>query len=211
MDVALSNLAIDMATQHQIAQSAIAQPGMLGATQEIHSVAKAEMSGRDDLTMSVDRRQVAQNALVTDFANSQSSATMRPAQPITERQLFDYLAEIEKSGAGNLADPSALVKAAIHSLQGMLEHAEATFGEVAVPSTSNADAPLPSGAAPEMPSDQAATKTSGGNGADAAPFDEMDQTIEELKSTLLTLFSASLAVSSVTAATSSTNALIRQQ
>src|SRR5688500_3360353 len=63
----------------------------------------------------------------------------QPVQPVVERQLFDYLAEVEKSGAGHLSDPAALAKAAIHSLEGTMQQIQDTLGKAKPPAVSEGD------------------------------------------------------------------------
>lgn len=211
MEVALANLAVAMATQQQIGVGAVAQPKMLGAAQEKHAVAKAMKADRNGLTTSARQERVAQNTLVTNSANPESSAKTGPAQPITERQLFDYLAEVERSGAGQRTDPLALAKDALHSLGGAMEQFQSALGKRKVSGSSEVERPSSvEDATPEQEAEivpASATKDGGAQSWDGI----IEKMLEQYVSVSWAVFGASLATSSVSAATASVNSLVKQQ
>jgi hypothetical protein len=133
----------------------------------------------------------------------------QPVQPVVERQLFDYLAEVEKSGAGHLTDPSALAKEAIQSLEGTMQQVQKALGEAKLPAASAADAPSSAEASPELPDEAANTSTAKDAGTSFA--DSATQLLERSMSVMWAAANLEVVVSSVTAVTSSTSTLIKQQ
>jgi hypothetical protein len=126
----------------------------------------------------------------------------QPVQPVVEQQLFDYLAEVEKSGAGHLSDPAALAKAAVHSLEGTMQQIQDVLGKAKPPAAS-----------------EGGDAVSANRTADASATEDGGKSVEESASQLLdrsvsVMWAAAnleVVVSSVTAVTSSTSTLIKQQ
>lgn len=125
----------------------------------------------------------------------------QPVQPVVERQLFDYLAEVEKSGAGHLSDPAALAKAAVHSLEGTMQQIQDVLGKAKPPAASEGDA-----VSANQTADTSATKDAGTSVEESA-----SQLLERSMSVMWAAANLEVVVSSVTAVTSSTSTLIKQQ
>jgi hypothetical protein len=130
----------------------------------------------------------------------------QPVQPVVERQLFDYLAEVERSGAGHLTDPSALAQAAVQSLEGTMQQVQEALGKAKPPAASEADAATSAEASPEKAAD--ASKP---NGTGASVEESASQLLERSMSVMWAAANLEVVVSSVTAVTSSTSTLIKQQ
>lgn len=130
----------------------------------------------------------------------------QPVQPVVERQLFDYIAEVEKSGAGYLTDPSALAQSALQSLEGTMQQVQEALGKAKPPAATEAGT-LPSGETlPEKAVDAAAP-----NGTGASVEENASQLLERSMSVMWAAANLEVVVSSVTAVTSSTSTLIKQQ
>src|SRR5437016_12247799 len=106
LEATLANLTASLASQQQITAGAAAPPGnrMVGAGQEKRDAAKAGAPERRDVT-APGGQQVAQASSGANPAMAGKSSGSDKTEPIVERKLFDYLAEVEKSGGGTFADP----------------------------------------------------------------------------------------------------------
>ncbi|MCV3242953.1 hypothetical protein [Mesorhizobium sp. ZC-5] len=125
----------------------------------------------------------------------------QPVQPVVERQLFDYLAEVEKSGAGHLSDPAALAKAAVQSLEGTVQQIQDVLGKAKPPAASEGDA-----ASTNQTADASSTKDAATTVEESA-----SQLLERSMSVMWAAANLEVVVGSVTAVTSSTSTLIKQQ
>lgn len=125
----------------------------------------------------------------------------QPVQPVVERQLFDYLAEVEKSGAGHLSDPAALAKAAVQSLEGTVQQIQDVLGKAKPPAASEGDAASTNQTADASPTKDAATTVE----------ESASQLLERSMSVMWAAANLEVVVGSVTAVTSSTSTLIKQQ
>lgn len=122
----------------------------------------------------------------------------QPVQPIVERQLFDYLAEVERSGAGQLNDPAALAKAAMESVDSTMRKVQEALGKAHAPVASET-----------VQAGQA--NTPGGEAGRPSFEDSASQLLERSMSVMWAAANLEVVVSSVTAVTSSTSTLIKQQ
>jgi hypothetical protein len=134
------------------------------------------------------------------------------AQPVVEHQLFDYLVEIEKSlgGAGRFADPSTLIGAAFHSLEGIAQQAQKAFNDAnAGLSAGTGGSFAESMTAQVSPQDGAAGPD--GNGAGETVEQNAILNLDRAISVMWAAANVSIAINGLSAATSSANTLIKQQ
>jgi hypothetical protein len=208
LEVALANLTTSMATQQQIAAGAAAQPGnrMAGAAQEKQAASKSKSPERSQAA-SPAAEQAAQSASGAQSAKAGQSTKAEPTQPIVERQLFDYLTEVEKSGGGPFTDPSALFGSAVHSLEGTMQKVQKALGD-ARPPAGEADVAAGQDAAAISP--DKASDASAENAPDTRAKNA-EQLLERSISVMWAAANLEVVMSSVTAVTSSTSTLIKQQ
>jgi len=203
LEATLANLTTSLASQQQIAVGAAAQPGnrMVGAQQEKHDASKASMPERTDVATRAGQ-QVAQASPNANLATGAQSSGSQKAEPIVERKLFDYLAEVEKAGGGMISNPSALFGSAVQSLEGTMQRVQEALGKANMPTKGEADA-VKDGAA----GNTAAPATD----AENSPAKNAEQLLERSISVMWAAANLEVVTSSVTAVTSSTSTLIKQQ
>ncbi|AZN98250.1 hypothetical protein EJ066_14290 [Mesorhizobium sp. M9A.F.Ca.ET.002.03.1.2] len=202
LEATLANLTTSVASQQQITTGTAAQPGnrMVGANQEKHDAAKAAMPERGDVATRAGQ-QVAQASSGANPAMAGQSSKLERTEPVVEHKLFDYLAEVEKSGGGAFTDPSALFGSAVQSLEGTMQQVQKALGQ--------ANAPVNAETATVQ---EAAGKAapSGKEGEDATAKNA-EQLLERSISVMWAAANLEVVTSSVTAVTSSTSTLIKQQ
>ncbi|RJT41315.1 hypothetical protein D3227_05810 [Mesorhizobium waimense] len=200
LEATLANLTTSISAQQQITAGATAQPAnrMVGANQEKHDAAKVNTTERGDVATRAGQ-QVSQASSGTNPAMSGQSSKSEKTEPIVEHRLFDYLAEVEKSGGGVFTDPSALFGSAVQSLEGTMQQVQKALGQANVPVNAETAA-----------TQDAADKTSGKDGEDA-PAQNAEQLLERSISVMWAAANLEVVTSSVTAVTSSTSTLIKQQ
>jgi hypothetical protein len=134
-----------------------------------------------------------------------------PAGPTAvERQLFDYLIDLQKGmGASRIGDPSALMGTAVHSLEGMINQAQQAFAAANTRTGSAREPASPAGA--ERAADGGETSASSGEGADALAYEVLSRNLDRAVALMWAAFNATLAVNSMKAATASASTLIKQQ
>lgn len=198
LEASLASLTTSIGSQQQITAGAAAQPGsqMVGAKQEKHDAAKANVPERGDLATGAGR-QVAQASSGADPAMARQASGSERAEPIVERKLFDYLAEVERTGGGAAADPSALFGSAVQSLEGTMQQVQKALGRANTPGQTETAATQD--AAPS------------GNEAETAPAKNAQQLLERSISVMWAAANLEVVTSSVKAVTSSTSTLIKQQ
>ncbi|MDX8509434.1 hypothetical protein [Mesorhizobium captivum] len=202
LEATLANLTTGVAAQQQITAGATAQPGnrMIGAGQEKQDTAKASASESGDVTMPAGK-QVAQASSGANPAMAGQSTKSDKTEPIVERKLFDYLAEVERSGGGTFRDPSALFGSAVQSLEGTMQQVQKALGQANAP-----------GNAERAARQDAESKTaSSGKESEDAPAKNAEQLLERSISVMWAAANLEVVTSSVTAVTSSTSTLIKQQ
>ena len=203
LEATLASMTTSVASQQQIAAGTASQPGnrMVGAKQEKHDTAKAEMPERGDVAARAGQ-QVAQASSGANPAMAGQSSKAEKAEPIVERKLFDYLAEVEKAGGAVFTDPSALFGSAVQSLEGTMQQVQKALGQAHSPA--NADA----GSTQDVAASDAATP---GKEAENTPAKNAEQLLERSISVMWAAANLEVVTSSVTAVTSSTSTLIKQQ
>ncbi|TIO59788.1 MAG: hypothetical protein E5X79_14775 [Mesorhizobium sp.] len=197
----LATLTTSVTSQQQINAGAAAQPGnrMVGAGQEKHDAAKVNASERGDINTPAGQ-QVAQASSGANPAMAGQSSNSDRTEPIIEHKLFDYLAEVEKSGGGAFTDPSALFGSAVQSLEGTMQQVQKALGQANVPADAEKAAMQdPGKAAPP------------GKESDDGPAKNAEQLLERSISVMWAAANLEVVTSSVTAVTSSTSTLIKQQ
>jgi len=202
LEATLANLTASLASQQQITAGAAAPPGnrMVGAGQEKRDAAKAGAPERGDVT-APGGQQVAQASSGANPAMAGKSSGSDKTEPIVERKLFDYLAEVEKSGGGTFSDPSALLGSAVQSLEGTMQQVQKALGQANVPAN-----------AEKAAMQDAAGKTASlGKESDDSPAKNAEQLLERSISVMWAAANLEVVTSSVTAVTSSTSTLIKQQ
>ncbi|TRC93081.1 hypothetical protein FJV76_19000 [Mesorhizobium sp. WSM4303] len=202
LEATLANLTTSISSQQQITAGAAAQPGnrMVGAKQEKHDAVKVNTPERGDVATRAGQ-QVAQASSGANPATAGQSSKPERTEPITERQLFDYLAETEKAGGGASTDPSALFGSAVRSLEGTMQQVQKALGQANAPV--NADAAT----VPEATGKTALPGKEGEN----SPARNAEQLLERSISVMWAAANLEVVTSSVTAVTSSTSTLIKQQ
>ncbi len=205
LEVALSSLPVSAGAQQQaIAAAAPEGNRMVGAMQEKHEAAKAGAGERGD-TAARPSQQVAQASAGTSPAMAGQSANFGKAEPIVERQLFEYLAEAEKAGGMAFKGPAEMFGAAVNALKAPLQDVQKAFGQPASSGPSRATAA-------QATAGQSPTRTTEAtdNGADGSPATN-EELLDRYISVMWAAANLELVTSSVTAATSSTSALVKQQ
>jgi hypothetical protein len=131
----------------------------------------------------------------------------QPVLPVVERQLFDYLIEIQQDSTAHLSNPSALARDLIHSLEEMIEPAQTALSERRLQNME-----LPQTEAASTSRDQPAS-TQVDTDRDAPGWDilQLKELIKEHNRFSWEVVSASLATNGAAAALSSMNTLIKQQ
>ncbi|MGX9147815.1 hypothetical protein [Mesorhizobium sp. 128a] len=202
LEATLANLTTSISSQQQITAGAAAQPGnrMVGAKQEKHDAAKVNTPERGDVATRAGQ-QVAQASSGANPAMAGQSSKPERTEPIVERQLFDYLAEAEKTGGGALTDPSALFGSAVQSLEGTMQQVQKALGR--------ANAPVNADAATVQ--DAAGKAAPSGKEGENSPEKNAAQLLERSISVMWAAANLEVVTSSVTAVTSSTSTLIKQQ
>jgi hypothetical protein len=196
LEATLSSVAASAATQQQaIAAAAPEGNRMVGAMQEKHEAAKAGAAERGDAAAQPGQ-QVAQTSHGASPAMAGQSSNPERAEPIVERQLFEYLAEAEKAGGMAFKGPSEMFGAALNALKGPLQGMQKAFGDPA------SSAKATAGQSPGQ------TTGAADNPTDPATSEEL---LDKYISVMWAAANLELVTSSVTAATSSTNALVKQQ
>jgi hypothetical protein len=203
LEATFANLTTSLASQQQIAAGAAAQPGnrMVGASQEKHEASKANMPERADVATRAGQ-QVAQASPNANSATAAQSSGSQKAEPIVERKLFDYLAEVEKAGGGMISNPSALFGSAVQSLEGTMQKVQDALGKANMPAKTEADAAQDSAAG---------NVAAPGTDAENSPAKNAEQLLERSISVMWAAANLEVVTSSVTAVTSSTSTLIKQQ
>lgn len=202
LEATLANLTTSIASQQQITTGTAAQPGnrMVGANQEKHDAAKVTMPERGDVATRAGQ-QVAQASSGANPAMAGQSSKLERTEPVVEHKLFDYLAEVEKSGGGAFTDTSALFGSAVQSLEGTMQQVQKALGQ--------ANAPMDAETATMQ---EAAGKTaSSGKEGENAIAKNAEQLLERSISVMWAAANLEVVTSSVTAVTSSTSTLIKQQ
>lgn len=203
---AIAQLATGIGAQQQVAaSSAVAQPGGAPGTLQQTTIAKPARPERANAAPGQD-----QTAEAIRPATQQTSDRAERLEPLAERQLFDYLVDVEKglAGAGAFSSPSALVGSAMHSLEGALQQAQQAFNGARAQSASASAAD-----GEQTPTGQIAQ--TGVQSLEATPGNspavDMSATLERSISFMWAAANVGLVVNSVTAATASANTLIKQQ
>jgi hypothetical protein len=195
LEATLSSLAASAGTQQQAIAAATPEGNrMVGAMQEKHEAAKAGAAERGDIAAQPGQ-QVAQASAGASPAMAGQSSNPERAEPIVERQLFEYLAEAEKAGGMAFKGPSEMFGAAVNALKGPLHGMQKAFGDPA------SSAKATAGQSPEQTG-------AADNPADPGTSEEL---LDKYISVMWAAANLELVTSSVTAATSSTNALVKQQ
>jgi hypothetical protein len=199
IEISLANLGTGVAAQQQVDQAAIGQNGLRSAGVNEKQEAEQAKAARA-------------SADVADLA-----ATPEAAQPgsvdagegLTSRQLFDYLAEVERNGSAAATPPSALVGSAIGALDGTLQKISATLEKAqAVQGVDAGESRA------QQPASQSGTgQAAAGEGASRADSfaSEAEQMLERSMSVMWAAANLEVVMGSVTAVTSSTSTLIKQQ
>ncbi|KUM28952.1 hypothetical protein AU467_01505 [Mesorhizobium loti] len=202
LEATLANMTTSLASQQQITAGATAQPGnrMVGAGREKHDAAKVNVPQRGDVTTPAGQ-QVAQASSGASPAMAGQSSGSDKTEPIVEHKLFDYLAEVEKSGGGTFTDPSALFGSAVQSLEGTMQQVQKALGQANVPANAEKAA---------MQDGAGKTASSGKESGDS-PAKNAEQLLERSISVMWAAANLEVVTSSVTAVTSSTSTLIKQQ
>ena len=196
LEATLSSLAASAGTQQQAIAAATPEGNrMVGAMQEKHEAAKAGAAERGDAAAQPGQ-QVAQASAGASPAMAGQSSNPERAEPIVERQLFEYLAEAEKAGGMAFKGPSEMFGAAVNALKGPLQGMQKAFGDPA------SSAKATAGQSPEQ--------TTGAADNPAGPGTS-EELLDKYISVMWAAANLELVTSSVTAATSSTNALVKQQ
>lgn len=196
LEATLSNLAASAGTQQQAIAAATPEGNrMVGAMQEKHEAAKAGAAERGDAAAQPGQ-QVAQASAGASPAMAGQSSNPERTEPIVERQLFEYLAEVEKAGGMAFKGPSEMFGAAVNALKGPLQGMQKAFGDPA------SSAKATAGQSPEQ------TTGAADNPTDPGTSEEL---LDKYISVMWAAANLELVTSSVTAATSSTNALVKQQ
>ena len=196
LEATLSSLAASAGTQQQAIAAATPEGNrMVGAMQEKHEAAKAGAAERGDAAAQPGQ-QVAQASAGASPAMAGQSSNPERAEPIVERQLFEYLAEAEKAGGMAFKGPSEMFGAAVNALKGPLQGMQKAFGDPA------SSAKATAGQSPEQ------TTGAADNPTDPTTNEEL---LDKYISVMWAAANLELVTSSVTAATSSTNALVKQQ
>ena len=206
-EAALANLATGAAAQQQLVGTA-AQPqggGTAGAVQEKQATAKAKKPERPETVALAAQDSAPVSTHAAETATLDRRAELGPAQGVTERQLFDYLAEVEKSGVGG-ADPSALLGQAMHSVDDTMQLVQKVMDQareaIASKTTGPGEVDVASNAGEE------------GDTAPGKPTLDGKSADELLQQSISVMWAASnlqVVIGSVTAATSSASTLIKQQ
>ena len=196
LEATLSSLAASAGTQQPAIAAATPEGNrMVGAMQEKHEAAKAGAAERGDAAAQPGQ-QVAQASAGASPAMAGQSSNPERAEPIVERQLFEYLAEAEKAGGMAFKGPSEMFGAAVNALKGPLQGMQKAFGDPA------SSAKATAGQSPEQ------TTGAADNPTDPGTSEEL---LDKYISVMWAAANLELVTSSVTAATSSTNALVKQQ
>ncbi|RAZ90914.1 hypothetical protein DPM33_11520 [Mesorhizobium hawassense] len=187
-----------ISSQQQITAGAAAQPGnrMVDAKQEKQDAGRVNTPERGDVATRAGQ-QVAQASSGANPAMAGQSSGSKQAEPIVERKLFDYLAEVEKTGGGAATDPSALFGSAVQSLEGTMQQVQKALGKANTPA--QAETAATQEAAPS------------GKEAETAPAKNAQQLLERSISVMWAAANLEVVTSSVKAVTSSTSTLIKQQ
>ena len=206
---ALAQLAGVVSAQQSAATVVVAQqPGNAPTTLD----QQAQLSKAVKAQPTSEAATVAQEPAQAQAAPTSSAATSDPVERLDslgERQLFDYLMDVDRGGTTSFKDPSALVGTAMHSLEGALQQAQQAF------SAAQQDAKA-AGETKAQVSDGSASQqqvTQIGEPADTQPAPQVDMssTLERSISFMWAAANVGLVVNSVTAATASANTLIKQQ
>ena len=138
LEVALANLATSAAAQQQIATAAVAHLEKSEFAKERPAItAKAQKPESSAVTTPAGQWPIAPDASVVDRSGTSTQA--EHVQPIVERQLFDYLIEVEKDSARHQTNPLALASDLIHSLKEMIEPAQIALSGQRTMQPKNAD------------------------------------------------------------------------
>lgn len=208
---AVAQLATATSSVQQVAAVSVnANPGGGPGTLEQTGPAKLTKPQRPDPGQAPVQDQTAAPEVPT--ANTANADQVERMEPLSERQLFDYMVDVEKSlnRASGYTGPGSLVDSALHSLEGALQQAQQAFTTARSQLAGAGTQPDPSrlvaqdvGAAPQM------TVTPEGGGP--TPAVDMAATLERSISFMWAAANVGLVVNSVTAATASANTLIKQQ
>lgn len=202
----IAQLSSGLTLQHAT-MTAVAQPVGAPGTAQQPTLAKPAKLQRAEVVTAPAQEQPAEAARAP---RTNGDPATKPLDAVAERQLFDYLVEVDKglSGSGSFNSPSALIGTAMHSLEGALAQAQQAFSQQA-----QAEGAKPAEAGTQEVADQSAEATTPATEGSARVTSaaEMSTTLERSISFMWAAANVGLVVNSVTAATASANTLIKQQ
>ena len=207
VEAALANLSAGTALQQQVATAAAAaQPGSAVASQvkEKQEIGKVRTVEKGEEVSSAAGQQVAQAGAPAQAPATSENRSREAVAPMTERQLFDYLMEIERSGGGSIKGPSELFDSALKSIDTTIRQVQEVLGgahrQVTAPegSTSGRQA----GEAPDLAQSGEAPNPDG---------NDPSKLLERSISVMWAAANLEVVLSGVTAASSSVGTLIKQQ
>lgn len=207
MEVALANLSAGTALQQTAAAATAAQSGAAVATpvKEKQEIGKVRIAEKGDHASPVAGQQMAQaSSPAQEPVASESSASTQAVAPTTEKQLFEYLMEVERSGGGPIKEPSELLGSALRSIDTTVRQVEEVLGGA------NRLPPSPEGATPARAASETANVTQGGEAAGLGENDPA-RLLERSISVMWAAANLEVVLSGVTAASSSVGTLIKQQ
>lgn len=197
LEIALSNMSTGMALQQQVATGSATQSGNgSNAADPKSQVVKAKKTEQARATTA--NQQVAQNAPQAGAASSTQRQNLDPIEATSEHKLFEYLTQVEKSGGGQISDPSALLGSAVKSLEGTMQKVQAALNEAGVRADGKSDGNKDVAGAAEGEENN-------------SPAKNAEQLLDRSISVMWAAANLEVVTSSVTAVTSSTSTLIKQQ
>lgn len=206
MEATLAQFVTSMTSQQELAAGPAAQPDnrMAATMQDVQNATKARKPQPGEQVAQTTQQEA--QPPVANTGSSASSGKTGPTEPVVERQLFDYLIEIEKRGGSGSSDPSGLLKSALQSMGGMMEQAEKALGK-ALPNDQKGQEGVEA-----VSTEDATAQTGPAKASETKPAGtELEKMLEQYASVSWAFFGASLATNSVAAASSSVNTLIKQQ
>lgn len=211
IELSLASMGTGISAQQQVERASVGQNGLRStAVSEKREAeqAKATKASADaaDIVGTPDAGHARQSG--ADRAGLQSER-VDAGEALTKRQLFDYLLEVERSGATDTASTSALVQSAIGALDGTLQKISATLEKAQTAHVTDAGGDRAQGTSPQTAEHPTASEGAV-EGSDRFG-DEAEQLLERSMSVMWAAANLEVVMSSVTAVTSSTSTLIKQQ
>lgn len=216
IEASLANLSMGVAGQQQLDQASVAQNGLrsTGVSEKREAEQAKATKASADAADIVGTQMAGQPQQSGASQAAAPSGRVEAGEALTKRELFDYLAEVERNGGANATPPSVLIQSAIGALDGTLQKINATLEKAQAAQGPAAGEGATQNAPTQAGEQQAAANQGAANPGEGSVENfalEAEHMLERSMSVMWAAANLEVVMSSVTAVTSSTSTLIKQQ